>query len=127
MGKSVEVDDYMAGLEHPMAAQVESLRSVILGADPRVSESIKWNAPSFYIDEHFATFNLHYPDRVQIVLHTGAKVNPDARQVEIDDPGELLKWPSVDRATITFSDPDDVASKTVAFASIVRQWIQRTT
>jgi hypothetical protein len=127
VAKSVEVDEFMSGLEHPMAAQVESLRSIILDADPRVAETIKWNAPSFYIDEHFATFSLRHPDRLRVVLHTGAKVNPEARQVEIDDPDGLLTWPSVDRAIITFSHPDDVAAKTDEFASIVKQWIQQTT
>ena len=102
MSRSAEVDAYMSALEHPMAAQVERLRSAILGVDVRVNESIKWNAPSFYIDDHFATFNLHYPDRIQIVLHAGAKVNPDAKQFEVSDPDGLLKWAAADRASVTF-------------------------
>jgi len=127
VARSAEVDEFMSGLEHPMAAQVESLRSIILDADPRVAEAIKWNAPSFYVDEHFATFSLHHPERLQVVLHTGAKVNPDARRVEIDDPDGLLSWPSDDRAVVTFSSPEDVAARIGAFTSIVRQWIQQTT
>ena len=34
MVRSVEVDSYMAELEHPMTAQVERLRSAILDVDP---------------------------------------------------------------------------------------------
>jgi len=123
MARSSEVDAYMETLEHPMAAQVEQLRSAILEQDARINESVKWNAPSFYIDEHFATFNLHYPDRVQIVLHAGAKVNPDAQQFEIADPENLLKWAAVDRASVTFASAEEVDTRLDNFLGILRQWI----
>ncbi len=123
MARSSEVDAFMVGLAHPMAAQVEQLRSAILQQDARINESIKWNAPSFSIDEHFATFNLHYPDRVQIVLHAGAKVNPDAEQFEIADPEKLLKWAAVDRASITFASAEEVDARLDDFLGILVQWI----
>jgi hypothetical protein len=110
-----------------MAAQVERLRAAILAADPRINESIKWNAPSFSIDEHFATFNLHYPDRVQVVLHAGAKVNPDAQQFEIVDPAALLKWAAVDRASVTFASDSEVDERLDGFLDILKQWIVLTT
>jgi hypothetical protein len=126
MARSAEVDAYMGTLEHPMAAQVERLRSAILDADSRINESIKWNAPSFSIDDHFATFNLHYPDRIQIVMHAGAKVNPDAKQFEISDPARLLKWAAVDRASIAFTSDAEVDSQLVSFLDILEQWIALT-
>jgi len=127
MTRSAEVDAYMSALEHPMAAQVERLRTSILNTDSRINESIKWNAPSFYIDDHFATFNLHYPDRIQIVLHAGAKPNPDAPQFEVSDPAGLLKWASVDRASVTFRSQTEVDEQLDAFLGILRQWIVLTT
>ena len=127
MPRSTEVDAYMATLEHTMSAQVERLRTAILGSDSRVNESIKWNAPSFFIEDHFATFNLHYPDRVQIVLHAGAKVNPDATQFEISDPSGLLKWAAVDRASVTFGSASEVDDRLASFLDVLRQWIARTT
>ncbi len=126
MTRSAEVDAYMGTLEHPMAAQVERLRSAILNADSRIAESIKWNAPSFYIDDHFATFNLHYPDRIQIVLHAGAKVNPNAKQFEISDTAGLLKWAAVDRANVTFRSAAEIDSQLVSFLDILGQWIALT-
>jgi hypothetical protein len=126
MPRSAEVDAYMGALEHPMAGQVERLRSAILGVDARVNESIKWNAPSFYIDAHFATFNLHYPDRIQIVLHAGAKVNPDARQFEVSDPAGLLKWAAMDRASVTFGSDSEVDERLAALLDVLKQWIALT-
>ena len=126
MPRSAEVDAYMGALEHPMAAQVETLRSAILGVDARINEAIKWNAPSFYIDDHFATFNLHYPDRIQVVLHAGAKVNPDAKQFEVVDPAGLLTWAAADRASVTFRTRGEVDDKVDAFQDVLRQWIALT-
>jgi hypothetical protein len=123
MVRSLEVDAFMGALEHPLAPQVEKLRSAILRTDPRVNESIKWNAPSFFIDDHFATFNLHYPDRIQIVLHAGAKVNPDARQLEISDPAGLLEWAAVDRASITFTGDIGIDDRLAPFLDVLGQWI----
>jgi len=123
VARSAEVDAYMGMLEHPMAAQVERLRSAILAADSRVGESIKWNAPSFYIDDHFATFNLHFPDRIQIVLHAGAKVDPNAKQFDITDPARLLKWAAVDRASVTFGSVAEIDQQLDAFMDILGQWI----
>lgn len=126
MATSAKVDAYMSALDHPLAPQVARLRSAILGADSRIKESIKWNAPSFFIDEHFATFNLHRPDRIQIVLHAGAKVNPDAKQYEISDPAGLLKWAAVDRASVTFGSDSEVDEQLASFMDILGQWIALT-
>ena len=126
MVRSAEVDAFMASLEHPLAPQVEKVRSAILGVDSRVNESIKWNAPSFFIEDHFATFNLHYPDRIQIVLHAGAKVNPDAKQLEISDPAGLLKWAAVDRANVSFTGDADVEDRLTPFLDVLGQWIALT-
>lgn len=76
--------------------------------------------------EAFATFNLHYPDRIQIVLHAGSKVNPDAKQLEISDPAGLLKWAAVDRASITFTGDIDIDDRLAAFLDVLGQWISLT-
>lgn len=123
--KTDEVNEFLAGLEHPLKAEIEALRALILGADQRITESIKWNAPSFSIQEHFATFNLKPGKAVQVVLHTGAKTRADRKDVEIDDPAGLLKWAAQDRCVATFSGLEDVESKKAAFVAIVRQWIQQ--
>ncbi|RPI56273.1 MAG: DUF1801 domain-containing protein [Chloroflexi bacterium] len=121
-----QVDEFMAGLEHPLKPQIEALRAVILGADPRIDESIKWNAPSFFIEEHFATFNLRPANSLQVVFHTGAKPREDVTELEIDDPSGLLTWVAKDRAVATFSDGQDVESKKDAVEAIVKQWIEQT-
>ena len=55
---SQAVDTFMAMLEHPAKDAIELLRSAILASDPSITEGIKWNAPSFKVQEYFATINL---------------------------------------------------------------------
>jgi hypothetical protein len=117
------VEALLAKLEHPRRAEIDALRTIIRRADPRVREAVKWNAPSFHITEHFATFHLRAADRVQIVLHTGARARPRAEPLRIDDPAGLLEWRAADRCLATFTDMRDVEAKGDAFAAVLRQWI----
>ena len=120
-----EVDAFIAALEHPHVPEIQRLREIILAAGPQVTESVKWNAPSFAAGEHFATFHLRAKQGVQVVLHLGVKPRPDAAaRTEIADPGGLLEWRAADRATVTFKDAADIEARAGAFAAIVRQWIR---
>ena len=116
-----EVDDFMHESKHPLKAQMQAIRSIILGVDPNIIEQIKWKAPSFAYQEHFATFNPRDTNSVQVILHLGAKVK--ATKLEISDPSELLQWLSKDRACVKFQDLDAVTSNRAALEDIVRQWI----
>jgi hypothetical protein len=118
-----DVTAFLARLEHPLKAEIEAVRALILGADPRIHECIKWNAPSFATTEYFATFKLRPIETVQVVLHTRAKAKPPARPIRIDDPAGLLRWAAADRCGATCSDRADITAKSGAFVAIVRQWI----
>ena len=108
------VDAFLARLDHPLKPEIEAVRAIILGADPRITESIKWNAPSFALTEHFATFKLRPVETVQVVFHTGATVRPDSTGIAIDDPAGLLRWAAPDRCMATFSDMQDIVAKATA-------------
>lgn len=119
-----DVEDFMAKLDHPLKAELQAVRALILGADPSIAEGIKWNSPSFRTTEYFATTNIRGKDVIQIIMHFGAKVNEiSATGVVIDDPEKLLTWLGKDRATIKFSDMKSIQSKRDAFSAILRQWI----
>jgi len=122
---SKDVEALLESLKHPRLPEIHALRSVILGVDRRISESIKWNAPSFAITEHFATFHLRARTGVQVVLHLGAKSRPATTlRSELADPTGMLDWRGPDRATVTFSDRADIASRKDAFVAVLRQWIE---
>lgn len=55
-----QVAKFMSSLEHPFKEEIAEVRKIILGTNSRITEKIKWNAPSFCVDdEDRITFNLH--------------------------------------------------------------------
>jgi len=118
-----EVDLFLASLRHPLKPEIEAVRKLILGCDQRIHESIKWNGPSFAIDDHFATFKLKPEHTIQVVFHTGAKVKSDVRAFQIDDPTGMLKWAAKDRCVATLADMKDIRARRQALVTIVKQWI----
>ncbi len=120
-----DVNDFMARLEHPLKAEIEAVRAIILGANKRITELVKWNAPNFYFKDDFATFKLRPLETIQVVFHTGAKVKDNPKAVKLKDPSGLMKWTTKDRGVVTFSDMRDIESKKSDFVSIVKQWIEQ--
>ena len=118
------VDAFMAKLDHPFKAEIQAIRTAIVGADRSIAEGVKWNAPSYRTTEYFATTNLREKAGVGVILHLGAKVRvggPDP--VSVKDPEKLLKWLAKDRAMIVFKDMADFRAKKAAFVAVVRSWI----
>jgi hypothetical protein len=119
------VETFLASLEHPFKQEILALRKIILGADPSISEGIKWNSPSFQTSEYFATMQLRAKDGVQVIMHLGAKLRDTATTgIAIADPESLLEWLAKDRASAKFRDMKDVDAKRSAFASLIREWIK---
>lgn len=122
--KQQSVEAFITTLEHPYKVEILSLRQIILAADPRITEEIKWNAPSFRATEHFATFQLRAKEGVQIIFHLGAKVTAaTAAGFTVADPSTLLTWLANDRASVSFHNLADIQAKRVAFGDLVRAWI----
>lgn len=95
-----------------------------MGADPQITELVKWNAPSFCYDGvDRVTFQLKSKD-IQLIFHRGAKVRDDAASFAFDDDSGLMDWRSSDRAVVTFKDLADVKAKEKAFVALVKRWIK---
>jgi hypothetical protein len=119
------VNEFMDKLEHPLKSEMEAVRTVILSADNKITEGIKWKAPSFYFNGYFATFNPRAREFVQVIFHQGAKAKdngPDG--LKIDEDGGLLDWLAKDRCSAKFFNMEDIASREAALRSVVNQWIR---
>jgi hypothetical protein len=121
------VDIYLDSLQHKHKAAVETLRRLILDAVPGLDERIKWNAPSFGKGEDDRlTMRLHPGDRLQLILHRGAKAGADDL-FRFEDPDRLITWAAPDRGVISFSDADDLAAKSAVLPEVLRRWVACTT
>lgn len=115
---SAGVDAFMAALDHPLKAEVETLRGIIRKASPKLSERIKWNAPSYFLGAHdFAAFNLHQIEFVQLIV-----VFPKGKPA-IDVDG-LLEGEWVDRRMAKFTSATDIEWKAKKLTGLVRDWVK---
>lgn len=121
------VETYLDDLQHARKAEVEALRTLILDAVPDLNERIKWNAPSFGRGEDDRiTMRLHPGDRLQLILHRGAKAAADDL-FRFEDPDKLIVWAAPDRGVISFTDADDLAAKAEPLRGILQRWVACTT
>ena len=47
MSASPAVDAWFAQLDHPLKEAMQRVRELILDADPRIDETVKWSTPTF--------------------------------------------------------------------------------
>ena len=120
--------EFMLQFDDNRKQLVEAMLKAIAEECPTLTETIKWNAPSFSENGNDRlTIMLHKKDRVGLILHTGVKPKEDKKAPHLyaDDTG-LLEWNSNIRATIFFFDLSDFLSKRVLFKQAVNRWIEET-
>lgn len=123
-GGSGAIDSMIGAMDPAFRDVVEAIRRTILGADREITEGVKWNSPSFYLEGWFATVNVRGRG-VMVVLHQGAKTRPGSGaglRESLGDASGMLRWHSDDRATATFVDQADFDAKRRRLASVVRAW-----
>ncbi len=116
MPRSPAVETFMTALDHPFKAEIAAVRAIVLAADPRVRERLKWKAPSFYHGTDLGAFNLHATEFAHLII-----VFPQGRMV--NDPAGLLLGAHKDRREIKFTSLEDVAAKKGALANLVKEWL----
>jgi len=123
-----QVIEFLNKLEHPLKKEIEEVRSVILSANNQLTEHIKWNAPSFCMNnEDRITFNLHGKGYFQLIFHCGSKVRKyDSNESLIDDDTGLLEWVTNDRALVKFRNINDVSEKKEKLIRLVNRWLEAT-
>ena len=103
---------------------IETLRTAVLAADPGISENVKWNSPNFTFDgEDRVTLRVNPKGGVQVILHRGAKIRPDAASFRFDDPTGLLTWPGPDRAILSVADDEAATAVAPQLTTLVARWI----
>lgn len=108
------VDDYMSNLNYPLKAEVEELRTIIKNVDSRLTERIKWNAPSYFIQDDLLTFNLHLTKQIRLVLHHPAIVKIQSG---------LLEGNYADRRLMYFSSMEEIEEKKTELERILKEYI----
>lgn len=119
------VDALLADLAHPLAAEIAAVRKLMLSIAPEITEGVKWNAPSFWLTDWFATVNLRSRDSLQLILHRGAKVKADGKALTLDDPKGLAKFLAPDRCLVTAGMGKSFTANRAALEALLRVWVRQ--
>jgi hypothetical protein len=111
---TADVDAWMNAYDNPQKAVVQRVREVIMQADPRMSECVKWSAPTFVYKGNLASFFPKSKKHASLMFHVGASIPGTFPSLEgTADTGRTMK----------FSDLADVAAKADELRAIVAAWI----
>jgi hypothetical protein len=69
-----DVDRWFEQYDNPMKDVVQRIRAIVLGADARISECIKWQAPTFTYEGNLASFYPRSRQHASLMFHLGAKI-----------------------------------------------------
>lgn len=107
-----EVDEWFAERQHPLTDAMQLARMLILEADPRVSESIKWKTPTFSYQGNIVSFD---PSKkfVSLMFHRGAEIEGDFPHLVGD--GQLVR-------VMRFGDVNEVEATREELQAVVRAW-----
>jgi hypothetical protein len=110
-----KVSEYLSTTDHPFRAEMAAVRDIIMNANRKISERIKWNAPSFFYQADMAAFNPHTTKFLQVVF-----VFPKGL---VHDSTGLLQGDYKDRRLARFNDLQDVTSRQAALEQVVNDWV----
>lgn len=77
-----EVDAWFKDYDNPLKAEVQRVREILLAADERIEETIKWQAPTFMYKGNLASFFPRSKEHVSLMFHTGAQISGDFPHLE---------------------------------------------
>jgi hypothetical protein len=74
MKTNAEVDRWFKDKKLPAEAALQRVREIILGADPRVTESVKYGTVTFAYQGDVATFVQYNQPGVNVMFNRGARI-----------------------------------------------------
>lgn len=124
---NIEVTEFLDHQNHPFRNEIELLRLIILDADKKLTENIKWNGPNYSFEsEDRITMRIQPPKQLQLIFHRGAKVKEQPSEKLIKNDFGLLTWKENDRAIATFLNIQQIENCKLNLTSIIIEWLHAT-
>jgi hypothetical protein len=113
MARNAEVDAWFVGSDHPLKAALARVRQIVLGADKRVDECVKWKSPTFVYQGNIASLNPNTKKKVSLMFHKGASL--PGTHAGLEGGAGTVKF-------MYFDDLADVNARRGAIESAIRAW-----
>jgi hypothetical protein len=110
------VEEWFAHTKPPAEAAMRRVREVILAADPRVIEYVKYGSPTFAYEGDIRAFVQHRKESpVSLMFNRGARIPGDFPHLEGTGPsGRFMR----------FADLAEVEARAEELASVIRAWCE---
>ncbi len=113
MPRQPEVDAWFERYDNPMKDVVQRIREIVLDADPRVDECVKWQAPTFTYKGNIASFYPKSRQHASLMFHVGAQIPGTYPRLEgTGDTSRVMK----------VADVGEAEAARAELESIVRAW-----
>ncbi|RPH35835.1 MAG: DUF1801 domain-containing protein [Chloroflexi bacterium] len=107
------VESWMAVYENPMKEVVARVREIVLDADPRITETIKWSTPTFMYLGNLMSFQPRATRFASLLFHEGASIPGD--HPHLDGGGDHARY-------MRIADLAEAEATADELRSIVRAW-----
>ena len=111
--RNPDVDTWFKGYDNPMKDAVQRTREILLGADDRIDEVIKWSTPTFTYKGNLVSFQPRAKQFVSLLFHTGASI-PGSHPL-LEGGGDTARYARLD-------DVAAVEGARLELEAIVRAW-----
>lgn len=115
MSRNSKVDEFLKKKKHPLNAEIQMVRDIILNTDERIEEDIKWSSPTFIYKGNIASYYMNAKKMVSLMFHKGAL---------IPDKSGLLEGDGKEVRVARFADAGDIQKRKKALETVIRQWIK---
>lgn len=109
------VDQYLKEKKHPLTAEIQAVREIILSAHKGIEETIKWSSPTFIYKGNMASYFMNAKNHVSLMFHKGALIK---------DKTGLLEGDGKEGRTAKFTDLADIKKKKKDLQAVVKEWVK---
>ncbi len=114
MRTNPEVDNFLKQKDHPLTAEIQRVREIILETDDRIEEVIKWSSPTFMYKGNIASYFMNAKKFVSLMFHKGAFIK---------DKTGLLQGDGKEARQVRFQDMEDIERKKESLQTVIKAWI----
>lgn len=105
----------MAAYDNPLKEVVQRVRHIVLATDDRITECIRWQAPTFVYEGNLASFYPKSMNHATLMFHQGALI-----------PGNFphLRGQGTDARAMKFVSIAEAEEQRAELESIIHAWIE---
>lgn len=113
MNKNPEVDVWLDKYDNPMKPVVSAIRDLALTTDNRITEAVKWQAPTFIYKGNIASFFPKAKKHASLMFHKGAEISGEFPNLQGD---------GKEARSFKVTDLEDLETKEAELRSIFIAW-----